>query len=279
MTELDNFTEIMQANIIVHTKMVDVYDTEPHFRPENQAKVKKVLQSLQIESEAKKLLDIGCGTGFIINLAKDIFDEIHGVDITPAMLSKVDVSSGNITLHNVAAEKLPFGDESFDIVSAYAFLHHLENYTKVLSEVYRVLKSGGVFYVDLEPNKLFWAAMQELETKRNDSTYSEVVEKEILSVLHTDDHVQQHFSIDKDIFNKAEYTKSILGGVDPQQFERDAFSIGFKECKTYPQWFLGQGSVMHGQSFETASKIEDFLLERVPLTTHLFKYLRFILKK
>src|SRR5699024_7469734 len=32
-------TEIMRANIEVHTAMIDVYDNEPHFRPENQAKV------------------------------------------------------------------------------------------------------------------------------------------------------------------------------------------------------------------------------------------------
>jgi len=272
-------TEVMQANVLVHTKMIDAYNNEPHFRPENQARVRSVLENLKFKTGGEKLLDIGCGTGFIINLAKDLFQEIHGVDITPAMLSKVDLSTGNITLHNIPAENLPFPMESFDVVTAYAFLHHLEDYIRVIEEVFRVLKVGGLFYVDLEPNKLFWLAMQKLEQERHASSYSFVVEKEIAAALHTDEHVQAHFDIDQHTFNKAEYTKSILGGIDPHQFQQDAISIGFSECQVYPQWFLGQGSVMHGQSFETANVIESFLLERIPLTNHLFKYLRFILRK
>lgn len=270
----------MQANITVHTKMVESYNTEPHFRPENQAKVKEVLKQLQSETHGKTLLDMGCGTGFIINLARDMFDEIHGVDITPAMLSKIDLVGGHITLHNVPAEDLPFPKESFDVVTAYAFLHHLEDYTKVVKEAFRVLKVGGFLYIDLEPNKLFWVTMQQLEQGRKKNVpYSPVVEKEIESVLHTDEYVQTHFDIDKDTFNRAEYTKSILGGIDPDEFEREAASVGFSECRIYPQWFLGQGSVMHEQSFDVANTIEHFLLDRIPLTNNLFKYLRFILKK
>jgi len=272
-----DMTEVMKANVLVHTKMIDVYNNEPHFRPENQDKVKKVLEDLKSRVQGDKLLDVGCGTGFIINLAKDFFSEIHGVDITTAMLSKVDTTSGNITLHNTPVEELPFSNNYFDVVSAYAFLHHLEDYKLALKEVFRVLKTGGLFYVDLEPNKLFWQSMLELENKQ--SVYSDIVKKEIDAVLHTDEKVQSEFGIAADTFNKAEYTKSILGGIEPQQFKQDALSIGFSECKVYPQWFLGQGSVIHNQSFELADQIEDFLLERIPLTNHLFKYLRFILKK
>lgn len=277
---MDSLTDIMQANITVHTKMVNSYNAEPHFRPENQAKVSRVLADLRAETKGSKLLDLGCGTGFIINLAKDLFAEIHGVDITPAMLSKIDISNGNITLHNIPAEALPFSAESFDVVTAYAFLHHLEDYNKVVREAFRVLRKNGLFYIDLEPNRFFWLAMQKLEQERRaGDVYSPVVEKEITAVLHTDGHIQRDFGIDREIFNKAEYTKSILGGIDLYQFKNESLSIGFSECRIFPQWFLGQGNVMHEQSFETADIIDNFLLERTPLTNHLFKYLRFILKK
>ena len=78
------------------------------------------------------------------------------------MLDRVDRSSGNITLHNTSAEKVPFPDNHFDMVSAYSFLHHTEDYRKVLREVARVLKPGGICYVDLEPNKAFWDALAKL---------------------------------------------------------------------------------------------------------------------
>jgi len=138
-------SDVIRANVEVHSRMVEVYAKEPHFRPENQAKVRGILADLRTRAKGGKLLDLGCGTGFIINLARDLFDEIHGLDVTPAMLEKIDTSRGNITLHNTNAERLPFGDGVFDVVTGYAFLHHLEDFRPVLREAFRVLKPGGLF--------------------------------------------------------------------------------------------------------------------------------------
>lgn len=274
-------TEIMLANIEVHTAMVDVYDNEPHFRPENQAKVRAVLEQLKADTNGKKMLDIGCGTGFAINLARDLFEDIHGVDVTPAMLAKIDTSSGNITLHNIPAETLPFDDDSFDVVTSYAFIHHVEDYASIIAEAHRVLRPGGKLYVDLEPNRAFWAAMSDLEKRQEKSgeRFSDIVEKEIDAVLHTDEHVSEDFDIDADTFNKAEYTKSILGGIDPDEFKALCGRLGFADCTIYPQWFLGQGAVSHGQSFEEAAVVDGYLQRIVPLSKHLFKYLRFVATK
>lgn len=271
-------SEVVNANVAVHTLMADIYNNEPHFRPENQNKVRRNIEYLKQTTNGNRLLDIGCGTGFIINLAKDLFDEVHGVDITQAMLDKVDLSTGNITLHNTVAEKLPFEDSHFEVVTAYSFLHHLEDYRPVLAEVKRVLKPRGIFYVDLEPNKLFWEKMVDLE-KSNIANLSDIVVKEIDSVLHTDERVEREFELEQGVFSKAEYIKSILGGIDPKDFESDAKTIGFKECKTQFEWFLGQGAVLHDQSSEDAAKIEAYLKRVLPLSEHLFKYLQFILVK
>src|SRR5271166_6612239 len=100
---------VIQANIEVHTRLAATYEqTEPHFRPENRAKVRRVLEELRGRCGGGKLLDLGCGTGFMIGLAHDLFAEVHGVDVTPAMLARVDTSPGNIFLHTTPAEQLPF---------------------------------------------------------------------------------------------------------------------------------------------------------------------------
>ena len=274
-------SEVIAANIEVHTRMADSYNKEePHFRPENKAKVRSKLEHLK-KTEHDVMLDLGCGTGFIIALAQDLFGEIHGVDVTQAMLNKVDVSHGNITLHNTPAESLPFENGYFDIVTAYAFIHHVEDYTKILRESLRVLKPGGVVYVDLEPNRLYWAAIKDIEQHNpiDKRDLSSIVAKEIDSVLHTDDRVQREFGIAEEIFNKAEFTKSILGGIDPWEFPRQCREIGFSKCEVSFEWFLGQGTVMHGQSFSDALTVEDYLRSTLPLSAHLFKYLQFVIIK
>jgi ubiquinone/menaquinone biosynthesis C-methylase UbiE len=272
--------EVIEANIQVHTRMADSYNrNEPHYRPENRAKVRGRLEEMRRRFGGARLLDLGCGTGFIIDLAKELFDAIDGVDITQAMLDRVDLSSGNVRLHRCVAEALPFADATFDVVSAYAFVHHLKDYSKALREALRVLKPGGGFYIDLEPNRLFWQAMVRLEQGAGASPYSDIVLREIDAVLHRDDGVQDEFGIDKEVFNRAEYTKAVLGGIDPWQFRDECLRLGFRSCDISFEWFLGQGAVMHQQSFEAAATVEAYLRRILPLSADCFKYLQFVLTK
>ena len=271
-------SRVIQANIEVHTAMADSYNrNEPHYRPENRAKVRAKLVSLR-QPRYRRMLDLGCGTGFIIDLAKDLYEEIHGIDVTQAMLDRVDLHGGNITLHRTPAEHLPFAAGSFDFVSAYAFLHHLEDYDSVLAEVHRVLRSGGTCYIDLEPNRAFWAAISAVAAS-GQNALAPIVSREIDSVLHTDARVEREFGLPADTFNRAEHTKSILGGIDAGEFCAKARALGFSRCDVRYEWFLGQGSVMHDQSPEAASTVEEYLRRALPLSAHLFKYLEFVLVK
>jgi ubiquinone/menaquinone biosynthesis C-methylase UbiE len=264
-------SDVLAANIEVHTRMAERYETnEPHFRPENKEKVKGRLKVLRARTPGGRLLDIGCGTGFIIHLAVDIFDEIHGVDITPAMMKKVRAELGNITLHEAKAEQLPFAGSSFDAVSAYSFIDHVADPRAVLREVARVLKPGGVFYIDLAPNRSYWQALisiSDLDRK----VLSDIVSREVSMVTENDKRVEREFDIPTGLFVACEPAKK-HGGIDPAEFQDSALSCGFKTCEVFLDWFLGQGAVSHGQSFDDAAVIEGYLRRAAPVTDHLFKY-------
>ena len=271
-------SEVKLANIEVHTRMADTYNSlEPHFRPENQAKVRAVLENLARQCGSDRMLDIGCGTGFILKIAEPFFRELHGVDLTPAMLAKVELSP-KIQVSNASAESLPFENGRFNLVTAYSFLHHVEDAFVVLREACRVLKSGGICYVDLEPNKLFWEAMARVQDVDQDGL-SAMARKAYLSVMATDARVQAEFGIDKDVFNKAEYGKAVLGGVDAEAMRKAARQLGFESCAVRYEWFLGQADIMHGRSAGEAATIEAYLREVAPFGNHLFKYVQLIFKK
>jgi len=271
-------SDVIRANVEVHSRMVEVYQKEPHFRPENQAKVRNILSGVRRRATGGRLLDLGCGTGFIIDLARDLFDEIHGLDVTPAMLARIDTSRGNITLHNTNAEQLPFDDHVFDAVTGYSFLHHLEDFRPVLREVFRVLKVGGLAYFDLDPNRLFWKALMDLEAG-GVTGLSVIVEREIHAILHLDEQIEAEYGIPREVFQRAEPMKAFQGGLDPVEFRTVALDCGFSECDVRFEWFLGQGAVMHGQSFEAAQTVESYLRSALPLTGHLFKYLQIMVRK
>jgi ubiquinone/menaquinone biosynthesis C-methylase UbiE len=271
-------SDVVRSNVEVHTRMADSYDRdEPHFRPENRDKVRRNLLRVAERTGTGRLLDIGCGTGFVISLLADTFDEVHGIDPTRAMLDKVDTSLGNITLHEGVAEDLPFPDASFDLVTAYSVLHHLADHRPALAEVARVLRPGGVFYVDLEPNRAFWQAVDQAERTHGNRTeeLDEIVVRELSAVLHVEDDVKDRFEIDPEVFRAAEYIKSHLGGFEPSEFEADARAAGFSRCETTHEWFLGQAVLMHGPSPEDATTVEEHLRRALPVSAPLFKYLRF----
>lgn len=268
-------TPFTDANIKVHTAMAHVYNDSPHFREENKKKVRDDLLKCVAEAPSRKsMLDLGCGTGFIIDLIHDQFDEIFGVDITPAMLKQVNLHGGKVKLHVAQAESTPFADQSFDMVTAYSFLDHLPTLEPVFKEIYRVLKPGGVFYSGQTANYYFWQALKDLEkqgVKPEDTP--EVVRREFSASLHQSAEISKEYDFSAKEFEDAEYIKSQKGGVHDIEVMNLAQKIGFKKTEIKFHWYLGQAKIMHQQSFTDSQKIEDYLNMIGPLARPLFKYI------
>ncbi|MCB9026085.1 MAG: class I SAM-dependent methyltransferase [Bdellovibrionaceae bacterium] len=274
-----NREEIVKANIQLHTKLSTVYnETEPHFYPENQDVVRNILLQLKKETQGNKLLDIGCGTGFILNLSHDIFTEVCGIDATKAMLNRVDTKNGKIKLFEGLAEELPFDNESFDVITGYSFLHHLFEVKDVVKESFRVLKKGGKAYFDLEPNKDFWLEIKSIKDMQANQ-FSALIQREIDSVKSTAERIEKEHGIAKEIFHKAEYIKDYKHGIDPNDFKTKAKEIGFSQVKVEYYWYPGQGNVIREQSKETADMFDQLLKNLLPNSRYIYKYLRFILSK
>jgi ubiquinone/menaquinone biosynthesis C-methylase UbiE len=275
------YREVIHANQKVHTVLAGVYNTsEPHFRPENIAYVERKLQGIFACTSARRLLDLGCGTGFIINIAKKYVAEIDGVDVTEAMLQQVDQNGdATIRLHLADTATFPSEPGSYDVVTAYSFLHHLYDIRPTLETAARGLRHGGQFFCDLEPNRLFWEAIKSLDPV---AVYHPIVERERASVLEKDTEIQEKFKIDKDVFNQAEYNKNITGGFSQEALTRELLDVGFRDVSFSYYWFLGQAALVNDASLPReqrlliASRCAETLQQALPLTRHLFKYMGFV---
>lgn len=102
------------------------------------------------EVAPSSLLDVGCGTGEMLKLLNYINPqmELTGIDISAKMLEKAKFKlNGKACLILGDAEKLPFKDNSFDVVICNDSFHHYPSPISVLCEFYRVLKPGGFLLI------------------------------------------------------------------------------------------------------------------------------------
>jgi SAM-dependent methyltransferase len=101
------------------------------------------------------VLDMGCGAGHASFAVAPHAQEVVAYDIAAPMLAIVESAAkerglANIRTQQGAAEKLPFGDHTFDWVVSRMSAHHWHDVAPALAEVRRVLKPGGrVLFIDI----------------------------------------------------------------------------------------------------------------------------------
>ncbi|MBJ7298295.1 MAG: class I SAM-dependent methyltransferase [Dolichospermum sp.] len=129
---------------------------EPRFR-------QLALQNLKLQSDTQ-ILDLCCGSGQVTRFLVNFSENVTGLDASPLSIQRAQKNVPNATYIKAFAENMPFADNLFDVVHTSAALHEMqsEQLQKIIKEVYRVLKPGGVFtLVDFHSptNPIFWPGL------------------------------------------------------------------------------------------------------------------------
>jgi ubiquinone/menaquinone biosynthesis C-methylase UbiE len=104
-------------------------------------------------------LEIGAGTGyFTLNMLRaGVIAQATCSDISPGMLSTLEENARGLGLRvetrAADAERLPFDDQSFDLVFGHAVLHHIPDLAGAFEEFARVLAPGGTLVFAGEPSR------------------------------------------------------------------------------------------------------------------------------
>ncbi|WP_010283181.1 class I SAM-dependent methyltransferase [Bacillus timonensis] len=151
-------------------------------------------------------LDIATGGGHTANALAPRVGKVTALDLTPEMLAvaeKFIKGNGheNIEFVEGDAENLPFSDKLFDIVSCRIAPHHFPNIKSFVSEVSRVLKTGGQFLLDdnvAPENKEFDEFYNTVEKKRDYSHFRAWTKTEWFQMLEDEGfEIQELYRFDK----------------------------------------------------------------------------------
>ncbi len=119
----------------------------------------KQMISQGMKQGKSKLLDIGCGGGFLSNSLIKKGVQVTGLDISEDAIHIAKHYDTTKKVHYLKGDAydLPFLENSFDFVCAMDFLEHVDNPEKVIKEASRVLKPGGsFFFYTFNRNFLSW---------------------------------------------------------------------------------------------------------------------------
>lgn len=137
-----------------------------------------------------KILDIGCGTGAIMDYLKNKGHEVFGVDMSDEALKYCQAKGLAVEIGK--ADRVDFPDGYFDVVLSLDVLEHLDNDQEAVNEARRLLKKGGFFIATVPAHQFLWSYHDvALHHKRRYgknkfvSLFNENWEMKLISWIHT----------------------------------------------------------------------------------------------
>jgi 2-polyprenyl-3-methyl-5-hydroxy-6-metoxy-1,4-benzoquinol methylase len=117
----------------------------------------EILGFISIYSSSGRLLDIGCGIGLLLNVAKSHGYQVEGVEISDYAANFARTNLG-LDVKNCSLQDAHYARSSFDIVVINHVLEHLEDPKTTLEEIHRILKPNGLLVAGV-PNFGSWFAI------------------------------------------------------------------------------------------------------------------------
>ena len=135
--------------------------------------ISSFLAQIDANSERpQKILDVGCGTGANLEMLSQ-FGEAEGIDVSREALAFCR-QRGLRNVREGEAERLPFPDNSFDLVTGLDVVEHLDNDLAGLKEMHRVLRPQGRILLFVPAFMFLWGVQDDISNHRRRYTLPEL---------------------------------------------------------------------------------------------------------
>ena len=143
------------SRVVDYDRIAPTYD-ERYRRPESEglSGVLELLKRIAAEVGARRILEVGCGTGFWLAALANGEATVVGLDFSAGMLDQARARSRDYGLVRATASRLPFLARSFDLVFAMNAVHHFDDARAFVAEAAHSLRPGGALVtIGMDPSQ------------------------------------------------------------------------------------------------------------------------------
>jgi 2-polyprenyl-3-methyl-5-hydroxy-6-metoxy-1,4-benzoquinol methylase len=130
-----------QEELIKH---YEGYSRNNYLSPVTIKRYYELLDEFEKYRKTGKILDVGCGTGLFLAEALKRGWEVYGTEFTDKAIEIC--TKKNIRMHQGKLDPAWFPDETFDIITSFEVLEHINNPVEEVRNINKILRTGGLFY-------------------------------------------------------------------------------------------------------------------------------------
>jgi ubiquinone/menaquinone biosynthesis C-methylase UbiE len=168
---MDRQHQQIAQNIELHEKIAKQYDnrhTEIYNDVEQQRlrlALQEAIREIKTGTDIVYAMDYGCGSGNLTRHLLALGCRVMTADVTPSFVEMASsISPLNTVPHILNGQDLrEIPSDTFDFVATYSVLHHVPDYLQAVRELARVVKPGGILFLDHERSESFWESTPKLK--------------------------------------------------------------------------------------------------------------------
>lgn len=121
------------------------YGRNDYLSPITIKRYHQLLDSFEPYRKTGKILDVGCGIGYFLDVAKERGWEVYGTEYTDEAIEicsqkGISMKQGKLDPHN-------YDPESFDVITSFEVIEHINNPIEEITNFYSLLRKGGLVYL------------------------------------------------------------------------------------------------------------------------------------
>jgi len=121
------------------------YERTSYLSPITIKRYNELLDRFEIHRKTGKLLDVGAGYGFFLEIARQRGWEVYGTELTDEAVNHC--REKGLSMYKGEFQNLDVEAESFDVIVSIEVLEHINNPIQYIEKAHQVLRKGGVFYL------------------------------------------------------------------------------------------------------------------------------------